>query len=554
MLSSLPAALAAPLAWLLPNHYPPWPAAWPDGLCLALLALSALATRERLLIGRSWVLACALAAAVAVVQWLLGRIHFGGDVWMVLLYLLALTWALALGGHWAQAPGERPLQGLDLFLSSVLVAATLSVGIALVQWTGALSLGIWQADMPQGGRPFGNVAQPNHLCSIAFLGIVAVGWLRERGRVGVATFWLALGWMLFGMVLTGSRTGLLQFGFLAAFVLAWRNRMGFAVRAGSLVAAALVYLGATVAWPSVSESLHLAGRLAEDTGSAGTRPLQWKVLLTAIMAQPWWGYGWQQVGLAQLNGVDAGLVVGEHIEHAHNLLLDLLIWNGIPLGLLLFGILVWIYASRMLACRSATAGWLLIGIGGLGVHALLEFPHEFAYFLVPLGLMAGAADRLTARSMLPVGQVPGLLAGLAFAGLLAAVAVEYLRVEVAFRSIRMEAARIGTAVSVTPVPELRVLTQSEAWLTFTRTPATPGMSPELVDWMRRVSERFAHPPALLRYGLAAGLNGQPEQARLTLARLCRVHGRVRCEEGREAWGHLRSRYPQLADVDWPRPE
>lgn len=516
-----------------------------------MLALAALTAGGQMRVGRAWMAACAIAIGVVTVQWGLGRIHFGGDAWMVVLYLAGLLWALAIGGQWADALDDARFGGIDLFMAATLCSATASVGIALVQWTGAVSLGVWMADMPPGGRPFGNVAQPNHLCTIAFLGIVATGWLRVRGRVGPAAFWVMFGWFAFGMVLTGSRTGLIQMGFLVLFLALMRRRSVLHIRLVPLCVAAFGYVAAVALWPSVGEALYLNARLAEDSGTAGTRPLHWRVLINALAIQPSWGYGWQQVGIAQQHGVDFVPVAGEYIEHAHNLLLDLLIWNGLPLGLLLAGLLLWIFISRVVACRSATTAWLLVGIGGLGAHAMLEFPLEFAYFLIPLGLMAGAVDRMTDRSTVAVSAGTRALAGSFFAGLLALVAWDYVQAETSFRSMRMELARIGDQTQRTEVPKMRVLTQLEAWLIFTQTPATPGMSPESVDAMRRVSERYAYPPAMLRYGLAAGLNGRPQQARLTLQRLCRIHGRARCDEGREAWGQLQKRYPQLLEVAWP---
>jgi hypothetical protein len=144
---------------------------------------------------------------------------------------------------------------------------------------------------------------------------------------------------------------------------------------------------------------------------------------------------------------------------------------------------------------------------------------------------------------------------LSFTGLLTAVfvwtAVEYLEVEENYRTLRMESARIGVGGLVTPAPKLRLLTQLEAFLQFAHTEAMPGMSVAQVDWMRKVSARFGYPPVLFRYALAAGLNGQPEIARQTLARLCRIHPPARCLEAQEAWAALQVRYPELAGVAAP---
>ena len=65
----------------------------------------------------------------------------------------------------------------------------------------------------------------------------------------------------------------------------------------------------------------------------------WQQVWEAIWLQPWTGYGWNQVSNAQ------AAVVGHYpdsrlIEHSHSLPLDLLVWNGVPLGGLIVAVAV----------------------------------------------------------------------------------------------------------------------------------------------------------------------------------------------------------------------
>ena len=166
--------------------------------------------------------------------------------------------------------------------------------------------------------------------------------------------------------------------------------------------------------------------------------------------------------------------------------------------------------------------------------------------------MLGAADGLT-RPQHGLRCRPGVLRGQAALGLvlLAAVAVEYLQAEQNHRLLRLETARIGTQGIETPAPGLRLLTQLEAFLGFARTEARPGMLAADIERMKQVSLRFAYPPAMFRYALAAGLNGNPEDARRALARLCSIHPAARCAEARESWPVLQQRYPVLAGITVP---
>ena len=542
-----------PVAWLLPNHYVPWVSAWHDGLTLLLLSVLAVGVKGKAALPASWAVAIAVALGVVALQWGTGLLVFAGDAVVAALYLLAFALSLTVGLAYNAPRQADRLRLLPTLSLAVVLAASVSVGIALVQWTGAIDLGMWGADLPPGGRPFGNVAQPNHLCSIAFLGLCSLALLRERGLIGRAGFALGAVWMLLGMVMTGSRTGWLQVAALLLMALALARRCDARVGPRHVAALALVYGLGVLVWPAINEVLLMApARSGAEVATGGTRPLHWAAMLTAIAMEPWFGYGWQQVSVAQVRTADLQPHVGEYIEHSHNLFLDLLVWNGVPVGLLLIGILVWWFVTRLARCRDAPVFWLMACITGLGAHAMVEYPLTYAYFLIPLGLWIGAVDGLQgqgARWVMPARTMQA--AGLLFGGLLAWVAVDYLKAEQAFRLLRLESARIGAAGLTTPPPDLHLLTQLEAFQRFAHTQARAGMSEDELDAMRQVTERFAFPPSMFRYALAQGLNGQPDGAALTLLRLCRIHARVRCEEGRQAWAGLQQQHPVLRGVAFP---
>lgn len=546
-------SLALPWAWLIPNHYPPWPSAWPDGAAIALIGLACLCLQDRGRVAVQWVGFAALVLATVAVQALSGKMHFGGDAWTVACYALTFGCALILGSHLGMDPPEQAMRPFNLFCVSLLSAAMASVAVALLQWTEAASLGIWQAELPPGQRPFGNVAQPNHLCTIAFLGICAAGVLRNSHLIGKSGFWAAGAWMVLGMVMSGSRTGWVQMSCLLIFVFWAGRRLELQISRKGTVGLAAAFAAAVLFWPDINSWLLLdRGRPLADTMSGGTRIAHWWTMLDAIGREPLWGYGWQQVSVAQVRVADSHPFVGEQIEHAHNMVLDLLVWSGIPLGLTLLALALTWYVSRLRAIQDGRVAWLMLAITGLGAHAMLEYPHTYAYFLVPLGLFIGLVDRLQGQAnMVLVPANLARLVGLTLLVLLGFIGHDYLQAEQSFRLLRMESAKIGAPGLQTPPPKLLLLNQLEAYQTFVHTEARPGMRADEVDSMRRTAERFATPPALFRYALVAGLNGQPDVAALTLKRLCLIHARPRCQEGRDGWLALQRRYPVLLPIAPP---
>ncbi|WP_176491313.1 PglL family O-oligosaccharyltransferase [Polaromonas sp. AET17H-212] len=545
------ALLAA--AWLVPNHYAPWSSAWGDALAIAgLLLLLPTAAVGAVSGGRvTWRLSgiAVLCCAVILVQLATGKLLFSGDAWMAILYI-GLWWAAVLAGG-LMATRVIPRDGVNILAVAWLFAAVLSVGLALVQWTGALSLGIYGVDLPPGGRPFGNVAQANHLCTLCFLGLCSVLWLHQRQQVNGMAFGLAVGFLLLGMVMTQSRTGWLQIGLLVVWAIAMRTRAGLRISRAQLTMLGALFAVGVLLWPAICEALLLsAGRSMGDQMQAGVRLPYWLSMLDAIGREPLWGYGWQQVGAAQQRVALDHPAVGSMFEHSHNLVLDLLLWSGIPIGVLVIAALAWWFIAHIRACHDARVVWMLAAVSGVFVHGMLEFPLEYAYFLIPVGFAMGAIDTYSPAGgrSLHVSRWTALAVTALLGAVFVGTATEYLKAEENYRTLRMESARIGVDRVVTPAPELRLLTQLEALLQFARTEATTGMRPEQLGWMHRVSQRFGYPPVLFRYALAAGLNDQPDVARETLARICRIHELQRCLEAKEGWATLQAQYPALAGI------
>ena len=565
MNGSVLALALIPAAWLLPNHYPPWVSAWQDGVAIALLALAALQCWRPASVPRLWLAATLVAIGSIAQQTAFGRITYAGDALMAALYIGMFCLALAIGNAVVTKDGAANSvarriadDAPSLFALGLLAGATLSVGIALVQWTGISFMPLWIANLPPEERPFSNLAQPNHFCTVAFLGLAALALLREAGRIGVATFWVGASFMLLGMVMSGSRTAWVQLGLAAAMCAWYGRRTGLALRLVHAIGFVIIGVALQAAWSSLDGAMERhADRPLEDKISAGARPALWRDALAAIAREPMQGHGWQQIGTAQQAvALDRPPVAAfiDHFNHAHNIVLDLLLWAGIPVGGLIVLLCACALWRQLRTLTDPRAVWLMVGALGLLAHGMLEFPLEFAYFLIPMGLALGmvhamSAARAATHWRWPRWALPAGGAGLA--AVLAVVAVDYLRAEESLRMARLETARIGTDRIVSQAPDLVVLNQLEAFLRFVRNEARPGMTAAEVEQMGQVARRFGFAPALFRYALALGLNGRPQEAARTLQLICHIHSRKRCEEAREAWPAAQQRYEALRAVPMP---
>jgi O-antigen ligase len=490
-----------------------------------------------------------IIAGVPLIQLAAGQIKFVSDAVLASLYLTGFALAMVAG---ATLAGIRRADLMAGLCGAFLAAGIVSVGLGAAQWLQLGPIG-YVTDMGRNGRPYANLAQPNHLATLLALATIGLLWFYEVRRVGHVVACLGLAWLSFGMVMTQSRTGWLFVIGLAASALWMRRRTTMRTTTPAIVAAALLFFALVAAWQPMSEALLVSSKSLGQRLHPGPRGMLWQALIDAVAASPWVGYGWTQVGLATQAASLENITGIGLLNNSHNLVLDLFLWNGVPIGLLLLIALAWWFVRQARLCRSTDQWLLLAGVSAVFVHAMLEYPLEYAYFLLPVGLMMGALQGVVDegagwRASRVAFALPLLLCGV----MLSWIGVEYMKVEESARQMRFVMMGIGIdKVSTVPPPDVTLLDAPREFHRFWLTHAKPGMSGTQLDWMREVARRFPGPPSLLRYALAAGLNNRPQEATDTLIRLCFMNLPARCKEGEESWAALQTQFPALQTLPFP---
>ena len=519
-------AVVIALAWLIPNHYPPWTSFYNEA-CMAtgfaLLALGIAAQRPATgMPGLAWALLA--VAAVPWCQWAAGLLAFSGDAWVASLYLLGFATAVSTGYR----AGKVDAQALAATLSvAALTAAAISTLLAMMQVFELGSLGIWIVDIQAGMRAGANMGQSNNLATLLGLGAVALLLLREQGRIGPVGAAALLVLLMVGLSLTQGRIGLL-FGPVVwlGLWLAVRRGVGFRTRLREVGVATVVSWLLIWAEPILLRASELASyQSVAERGVKSLRFEVWPILFDGLSLHPWRGYGWLQVGAAELAAADRHPPVGELYLQAHNLFFELVIWCGYPLGLVLgLGVVYW-FITRVsrVASIEAVVGMLVVAIAG--VHAMLELPYHYAYFLIPVGLWMGLVEAsIGAPAVLaPRWQRATTLASLA---LFVAICWDYPPVEDDFRLVRFELLKVGTLHATQPAPDAPFLSSLTEYLRAARNTPRPGMSPEELDRMRAVVDRYPYAAGMSRYASALALNGRSEEARVMFAKILHIHGKT----------------------------
>ncbi|MDQ0143669.1 PglL family O-oligosaccharyltransferase [Cupriavidus necator] len=344
----------------------------------------------------------------------LGHADISGSRVITVLTLLLGAAAASAAWWYRRTPSGRGPDTVDALAVAALIAGLLGT---VSQWVqlfhleprsfGLVSTYFYDTNR----RLWGNLNQPNHQATVEGLALVAAVWLASRGSLRFPMWLVAVVLLESGIVLSGSRTGVLHVGLAAVYALiaAWLARgarrdadpmqrpIGLLVAAVALVAMLLILqpviraAGQAFDWRLFDTVAQLG---AEDQMSA--RSALWAHAIAMFRAHPWFGVGWGEFGWAQFQQLDQVGVKVEMSLHAHNAILDLLAKTGI-VGTAGVGVILLAWLWRVVRMRlwhgdgeaRKQTVLVLTWLAMLCAHSMLEYPLHYLYFFLPFCFMLG---------------------------------------------------------------------------------------------------------------------------------------------------------------------
>lgn len=298
-------------------------------------------------------------------------------------------------------------------------------------------------------RPFGNMAQANHLATYIAFAMAGALFLVQTRRIAVAIWALVSTLFAVGLALTVSRGPWLQMGVIvvAGFWMAFaQTRAEPQLRRSHrqwLIPIALGVLffvvNALIRWANVRYHLELGQSAADrfkDAGQIAPRLALWKYGWTMFRTHPLMGVGWGEFPSYQyqfaktLGGVEIA-------NNSHDIFIDLLAKTGlIGLAIVLFGLVTWL-VRVVRAPQSAARVFGIALIGVLVMHALVEYPQQYMFFLLPAMFVFGLLETRPLR-LVPARLSFGAFAVVVFGGIAALYPVyrDYARAEVLYYGSR----------------------------------------------------------------------------------------------------------------------
>ena len=349
-----------------------------------------------------------LLAALAAPLW-------AGAPWSLALSAAGLIGAATLtaaAGASAQRAGRGTLAFRALCIGLVVAGVATSL-IGLVQvYVPAWADGHWIAPSGIPGRAVSNMRQPNHMSSLLLWAIIAAVWLGDAAAAGRAArvgLRAAALLMLFGLVLSGSRTGMLGTGLLALWGLVDR-RLSRQARAALVLAPvvfALCWWGAA-AWSHHSQAVFGGEAQFNKSDISSSRFGIWANTLALIQAHPWFGVGFGEFNFAWTLTPFPGRPVA-FFDHTHSLPLQFAVELGLPLAALVLALLLWALWGNLRQALRAPAESEGPGVHRAAfvivlmvlLHSLLEYPLWYAYFLLPAAFAFGLGVERPAAAQAP---------------------------------------------------------------------------------------------------------------------------------------------------------
>lgn len=527
--------------WLLPNHYLPWrtfhSSVWIAACLLLASGYVLTVSRGTLALSRASFFLL-VVSTTPWVQYAAGALPLTSEALVVSLHLFGFAVAFTIGHNWNRL---EPGQPVGYILMAACAASAVSVGLQLFQWLGLTRdfgmMDIWVMQMNEEYRPYANLGQPNQLASLQLWGVLGSAWLSYRYRVRLCVAAPLAAFILLGVALTESRTALVSLTLAVAAVSVFRFE-GFPHRLrATAIALYAWYLVCLFGKDFLARTIGLETAFSMLVRSQGEVRLQlWKFGLDASTAFPWLGSGWGRANAGFFQVVENHpRFENFYFEHSHNLPLDILIWVGWPMGVLILAAVIWWLWTKLRQTKDLPQHFAFAALVVMLIHAMLELPLHHGYFLWPFALLAGTLEYRSGDSNRFLLRKPAIhLVAAPLIAVSAIVVHDYFKIEAAFEELRFEVANIVWDHQPA-APKTLLLVDWPRAIALTRMTPTSGMAPETIRYWEALVYYNTAPLPMRKLIGALTLNGRAEEGQLWARRTCWLLEKKACEPLADEW-------------------
>lgn len=354
-----------------------------------------------------------LIALLPLLQYMQGIVFFSTTALLSSAYILGFWVVLVVSYSIGRQEYERKklMQG---FCFVLLITGSISSIFAIFQWLNIYTpLPIM---MPlQGNRPYANFGQPNHLATFLLMSLLGSLYLFEKKKLNAIVLSLMSLLGIFVIALTQSRTSWIAIILVIGIWIYKSNSKNFRLNKKYVTTILSIYLLFVISIPSINilfkeyfgmNDVVQTSDVIQRVTTGHERLSLWSTAIDSIMLKPWLGHGWNQTGNAHLQVIEN---FPYWFTSAHNIVLDLIIWNGLIIGLIIvIYALYWLWLLWR-ACNDYESIIAIMMIGTVLTHTLFEYPLNYSYFLFPVGFLIGIVSSGTIQKSITSSKHFGIL-------------------------------------------------------------------------------------------------------------------------------------------------
>ncbi|MCH4247901.1 MAG: O-antigen ligase family protein [Acinetobacter populi] len=348
-----------------------------------LFFLIALVFEEKIYFNKPIILSISLIF-IPFIQYALGLVFFLQDALFSVSYFLIFILSILVGLNFKVNQQENIL---NTFLAMLVFVGCISVFIAFNQrfmWFNSNLL----FSSSYGNRATANLAQPNQLSTLLIMSLFSLFYLYQAQKIKKIIMYGITFILLIGIVMTQSRSAWASCIILSVLYVYYYHQKQDII---NVIKLNIIFIGLTLCIPFLLNVLTYsqASTAIDRLQGGSTRFKIWPQLIHAVMEQPWTGYGWGQVGVAQLSTMNSQSTQGEWFTYSHNLFLDIILWNGLLLGIVISILIIYVLSRCYMNLQSKQDLVLFLGFMAFFVHSCLEYPYAYTYFLISAGIFLG---------------------------------------------------------------------------------------------------------------------------------------------------------------------
>lgn len=396
------------LSILNPSHTLPWVSFYSEKYCFIALILLMLYMMFTFIEIPKIIIPILLIIIIPIFQYFLGIIVFYETMLFSTLYLFGFFAAAIMAYNLClNREGQNHIyKVIEIFSYTFIVISLFSSFIIIIQWLNFYNLQPYILKV-NSSRPYGNLAQPNQMATILFIGLISLWYLYEKESKNKNIFFSLALLFLFSILLTQSRTSWVVITFLLIYFSYIRRKIDLKIDLKSVVIFILFFIGNIFLLPFYNNlnPWSINTRSISERATSGYERLEiWQHFINCILEHPISGYGWYQTQLANVSFVE-DIAHRQAIDSTHNIILDILLWCGLPIGGLIILYLSYLLLIFFIQTKNKEMMAAFLMIMAVVIHAFFEYPLFYTYFLFPCGFLIGMMLSQIKFSTLNLGRI-----------------------------------------------------------------------------------------------------------------------------------------------------